>query len=530
VGSPSIAEVKTAYRKKALVVHPDRNQSPGAAEEFIALQKAYTYVLEEYYKNGSISLSEAAESVTIDLRELAELIVLLTDQRRITPAAIYKSSLIKGFPCLSDVVSDLTDNYNFEVLLSADNSRIVGLYEGRVLQTCRDSKSDDYNETFRFLVENVSYTLLYRLRSGSSPNTNKRRERRADPRREKDSEPFQFVRESLDESEFLDATTSDSGKGKILEAIRLNFKPGSAPDWIEDDSISSCWKIADLENAFEFYTILASCEDFASNRSANELIQLISRLVRDGCDVYISPQTYIDSEPCGAYFSDSGDGRYCIMAGAASASTIDSACEMFAHEAVHFLQHKYCNELPLGSICFDSTLKEILSCQLYTGKSDLEIQTEMEAFTLQRVPNAVSGLLELYRDGLDINSSQFAATPNRLKTIRWICTQKVLPLYPVPQDTTRQRRVHVRNSNASSTQSSSSPKWRPYKLGRPYKLNLETFFTFLFLFILVYVIIVWLYHALPTIGGLPRLPLDHRVPLAVAGGTVLYHLLRGDEE
>jgi len=459
VGSPSIAEVKTAYRKKALVVHPDRNQSPGAAEEFIALQKAYTYVLEEYYKNGSISLSEAAESVTIDLRELAELIVLLTDQRRITPAAIYKSSLIKGFPCLSDVVSDLTDNYNFEVLLSADNSRIVGLYEGRVLQTCRDSKSDDYNETFRFLVENVSYTLLYRLRSGSSPNTNKRRERRADQRREKDSEPFQFVRESLDESEFLDATTSDSGKGKILEAIRLNFKPGSAPDWIEDDSISSCWKIADLENAFEFYTILASCEDFASNRSANELIQLISRLVRDGCDVYISPQTYIDSEPCGAYFSDSGDGRYCIVAGAASASTIDSACEMFAHEAVHFLQHKYCNELPLGSICFDSTLKEILSCQLYTGKSDLEIQTEMEAFTLQRVPNAVSGLLELYRDGLNINSSQFAATPNRLETIRWICSQKALPLYPIPQDTTRKRRVNVRDHSKQTERSSDGSQY-----------------------------------------------------------------------
>jgi len=459
VGSPSIAEVKTAYRKKALVVHPDRNKSPGAGEEFIALQKAYTYILEEYYKNGSISLSEAAESVTIDFRGLAELIVLITDQKRITPAAIYKSSLVKGFPCLSDVVSDLSSSYNFEVLLTAENSRIVGLYEGRVLQTLRDLKSDDYNETFRFLVENVSYTLMYRLRSGSSRNTNARRERSAEPRRGKDSQSFQFVRESLDESEFLDATTSDRGKGKILEAIRLKFKPGSAPDWVEADSFSSCWKIADLENAFEFYTILASCEDSASTRSANELIQLISRLVKDGCEIYISPQTYVGSEPCGAYFSDSGDGRYCIMASAASASTIDSACEMFAHEAVHFLQKKYCNRLPIGSICFDSTLKEILACQLYTDNSDLEIQMEMEAYTLQRVPNAVSELLELYRDGLKINSSQFAATPNRLKTIRWICTQKALPLYPISQDTTRQRRVHVRDHSKQTERSSDGSQY-----------------------------------------------------------------------
>lgn len=45
-------ELKKAYRRKALQLHPDRNKSPRAHEEFVELTEAYEYLL-NYDKGGS---------------------------------------------------------------------------------------------------------------------------------------------------------------------------------------------------------------------------------------------------------------------------------------------------------------------------------------------------------------------------------------------------------------------------------------------------------------------------------------------
>ncbi len=50
LGLPETAsdqEIKKAYRRKAMLYHPDLNQSPGAQEQFVKIDKAYQYLMAE---------------------------------------------------------------------------------------------------------------------------------------------------------------------------------------------------------------------------------------------------------------------------------------------------------------------------------------------------------------------------------------------------------------------------------------------------------------------------------------------------
>lgn len=160
----NIAEVKRAFRTKAFLVHPDRNKRQNATEMFIKLQQAYAFVLDDLLRKGKISISEAASSIEVDFKGLAELIILLTDNRTVNSAALYKSRSIKGFPFLDEILLKLSGNHFLEVLLSAENTRVAALYLSRTLDVIPASAGEDYKETFRFLVENIAFTVQYRLK------------------------------------------------------------------------------------------------------------------------------------------------------------------------------------------------------------------------------------------------------------------------------------------------------------------------------------------------------------------------------
>lgn len=57
-----VEEIKRAYRKKAVLLHPDRNKSPTAHEDFILLTEAYEYLLN--LKSGKTTISYEDWQVT----------------------------------------------------------------------------------------------------------------------------------------------------------------------------------------------------------------------------------------------------------------------------------------------------------------------------------------------------------------------------------------------------------------------------------------------------------------------------------
>jgi len=48
----SVAEIRKAYRARAMEFHPDRNHSPGAREMFIKITEAYQYLTAHPHSNG----------------------------------------------------------------------------------------------------------------------------------------------------------------------------------------------------------------------------------------------------------------------------------------------------------------------------------------------------------------------------------------------------------------------------------------------------------------------------------------------
>ena len=54
----SLSEIKTAFRKKAKLLHPDINSSPNAEIEFIKINEAYEYILNEKQNINTTHLSE----------------------------------------------------------------------------------------------------------------------------------------------------------------------------------------------------------------------------------------------------------------------------------------------------------------------------------------------------------------------------------------------------------------------------------------------------------------------------------------
>jgi len=65
----SISDIKKAYRAKALLYHPDRNQSQGAAEMFVRLSEAYQYLVNNQFSTRVTDAErEKAYAAWVDYR------------------------------------------------------------------------------------------------------------------------------------------------------------------------------------------------------------------------------------------------------------------------------------------------------------------------------------------------------------------------------------------------------------------------------------------------------------------------------
>lgn len=109
-GVPTLSVLKSIYRKKAQASHPDRNKSPNATEEFIAVKESYEFLVKhlEQVKHNAIythnkqnkqTKAPDVERITISFKEMVYGVTLtLRDgvRIRVNPGVKDKTTLQVG--------------------------------------------------------------------------------------------------------------------------------------------------------------------------------------------------------------------------------------------------------------------------------------------------------------------------------------------------------------------------------------------------------------------------------------------------
>ena len=101
---------------------------------------------------------------------------------------------------------------------------------------------------------------------------------------------------------------------------------------------------------------------------------------------------------------------------------IDFMCETLTHELIHYLQSNGNQCKPLKIDIEDSIVPKI--SRIYSNNHDDNLRIELEAGTFDRFPNFIKKFKE--------DKKRFLISPQRDRTIDWICKNKRLPIYDSP--------------------------------------------------------------------------------------------------
>ena len=85
--------------------------------------------------------------------------------------------------------------------------------------------------------------------------------------------------------------------------------------------------------------------------------------------------------------------------------------------------------LILGVDVYDSSIAEVLNSELYDQDDVDSLITEFEACTIENVPFMAINIYDSFKSSAGIESTIYAATKDRVRTIRWIAENRALPLY-----------------------------------------------------------------------------------------------------
>lgn len=117
----TLREIKKAYRKKALLYHPDRNQSPDAEDKFIALTEAYEILTNQRPQPKSAVKPKTAEEIRREKVKVAKARYAAQQKResakdlayfkQLTSGWKWKAYKIASYICLSLAILLMIDHF-----------------------------------------------------------------------------------------------------------------------------------------------------------------------------------------------------------------------------------------------------------------------------------------------------------------------------------------------------------------------------------------------------------------------------------
>ena len=181
------------------------------------------------------------------------------------------------------------------------------------------------------------------------------------------------------------------------------------------------WHIKDFKDFYNLIEDIKNIPRTTNFRSIDELIDLLNIIQDEKLDLFLVPNfdqtTKSEFEYCAALLPQ----EKFIILNEDYIQDIDRLCISLSHELIHFFQGKEPFEIEIE----DSIIEPILKSETYKNLSPDALQSEFEARTFENYPN----FLMKYKKDKTILQEDFCVSPKRLSTIKWICLNKVLPIY-----------------------------------------------------------------------------------------------------
>lgn len=220
---------------------------------------------------------------------------------------------------------------------------------------------------------------------------------------------------------FYQSSGNDELKKNLSDLIDKNYNL-SLTDLNGIDEYQNCptWHIKDFK---DFYKLIEEIKKFPRTtkyRSIEELIELLEIIRKKNIDLFIIKENRNrkPSDYSAAYLRNFDF----IVINYDYIFDIDKTCNDLTHELIHYFQ----KGSPLEIDIEDSIIYDVLNSNLYKTLSAKGIQMELEAATFASYPNFINK----YLNKVENLKLVFYTSPKRLLTIKWICENKIIPIYP----------------------------------------------------------------------------------------------------